>query len=101
MSKEMFGTMIIERTDDPDTDRIIERCPRTHAIEYLHYMKDVFDEWHCTADISGEYLLDGSVSLQLTHRSPSLNNLQFRFIPDGIPFKMIRKIKLPTNELLR
>lgn len=103
MSKEnvKLGTMIIERIDDPDTDRIIERCPRSDAMDYLQHMKDVFSEWSCTPDISGEHLLDGSVDLTLTHRSPSLNNLHFRFIPDGKPFKMVRKIKGVTQAFAR
>lgn len=98
---EPLGTMIVERIDDPDTDRIIERCTRSNAMDYLQYMKDTFNKWHCKPEISGEHLLDGSVDLKLTHRSPSLNNLHFRFIPDGKPFKMVRKIKGVAQAIAR
>lgn len=101
MSKEIIGTMIVERIDEPDTDRIIERCTRSDAMEYLQYMKDVYAVWNCKPDVSGEHLLDGSVDLYLMHRSPSLNNLHFRFIPDGKPFKMVRKIKGVAQAIAR
>lgn len=91
---DILGTMIVESLDDPDTDRIIDHCTRQEAMDYFKYMKDTFNKFSCKPEISGEHLLDGSVDLKLIHSSSLLNNLHFRFIPDGKPFKMIRKIKI-------
>lgn len=90
----MKGTIIAERQDNPTRNRDINPCTRDEFIAHIEGLKKaIFDVLWCGYKIEGCYYLDGSIDITISPESKFLPPLRFRFVPVGVPYKIVRKMR--------